>query len=216
MGNRVVLLLLVVLLILTASAPARAQFGPYDKWEIAPFAGHETGGSYPVSDSLIVDKIRVDSGTSYGTFIDYSLTQNAAFEFLWNRNSTSFSARTAGTNLYFKTFDSDIDQYSFGLSYMFLNSERKFRPYAAGGIGFTHQSNSAANANRTDLSYSLGGGVKYFASRHVGLRGDIRWLPTRASKSPATYCDPFGFCYNATVTNYLGRGNFVGGILLRF
>ena len=216
MQNRVGLLLLMVLLILTASAPARAQFGPYDKWEIAPFAGHESGGSYPVSDSLIVDKIRVDSGTSYGTFIDRSISANAAFEFMWSRNSTSFSGRTAGTNQYSKIFDSDIDQYSFGLSYMFMNSERKFRPYAAGGIGFTHQSNAAANANRTDLSYSLGGGVKYFASRHVGLRGDIRWLPTRASKSPATYCDYFGFCYNATVTNYLGRGNFVGGILFRF
>lgn len=215
MRNRVVLLLLMVLFVLTASAPARAQFGPYDKWEIAPFAGHEGGGSYPVSDSLIVDKIRVDSGTSYGTFIDRSLSENAAFEFLWNRNSTSFSARIAGTNQYFKSFDSDIDQYSFGLSYMFLNSERKFRPYAAGGIGFTHQSNSAGIANRTDLSYSLGGGVKYFASKHVGFRGDLRWLPTRASKSPATFCDFFG-CYNTAVTNYLGRGNFVGGILFRF
>ena len=215
MRNRVVLLLLMVLFILTASAPARAQFEPYDKWEIAVFGGHESGGSYPVSDSLIVDKIRADSGTSYGTFIDRALSANAAFEFMWNRNSTSFSARIAGTNQYFKSFDSDIDQYSFGLSYMFMNSERKIRPYAAGGIGFTHQANNAV-ANRTDLSYSLGGGVKYFASRHVGLRGDIRWLPTRASKSPATYCDPFYGCYNTAVTNYLGRGNFVGGILFRF
>jgi hypothetical protein len=216
MRNRIVLLTLLFVFMLTASTPAKAQWGSYDKWEIAPFAGYETSGSYPVSNSFVVDRFRADSAASYGTFIDRSLTDNSQFEFMWNRNSTSFSARSIATNQYSKVWDSDIDQFSFGFLYMFRNSERKMRPYAAGGIGFTHQSNSAANANRTDLSYSLGGGVKYFASRHVGLRGDIRWLPTRASKSPATYCDYYGFCYNATVTNYLGRANMVGGILFRF
>jgi opacity protein-like surface antigen len=191
------------------SSEARA-----DKWAIAPFAGHETGGSYSVSNSLIVDMIRADSGTSYGVFIDRSVLEGAAFEFMWKRNYTSFSARTAGTNQYNKMFDSDIDQYSVGVSYDFRYSH-KLHPYFTVGIGFTHQSNAAANANRTDISYLVGGGVKYFASKHFGLRGDLRLLPTQASEVPGQICLPHSGCYDK-VANYLVRWNFLGGILFRF
>jgi hypothetical protein len=59
--------------------------------------------------------------------------------------------------------------------------------------------------------------VKYYISRHVGLRGDVRWLPTYGSSTTGLYCDPFyGFCYNASLPNYLNRGSFTGGIIFRF
>jgi hypothetical protein len=58
--------------------------------------------------------------------------------------------------------------------------------------------------------------VKYYLNRHVGLRGDMRFLPTYGSSSNAEYCDPFFGCCNAKVRNYLDRGNFVGGLIFRF
>jgi hypothetical protein len=214
MRNRVVWLL-AAMFCLVASAPAKGQYG-WEKWEVAPFVGFETSGSVPVTNSLTVDRLRANSGTSFGTFLDYRLSENAQAELMWNRNMTSFSERDATTGIYSKVFNSDIDQFHFGLLYMLRNSEKKLRPFIAGGIGFTHDSNSGNNSNKTSFSYGLGGGVKYYLTRHFGLRGDARWVPTYGNKTPGIICDPFGFCTQARVSNFFERGNFTGGLIFRF
>ena len=192
------------------------------RFEVTPFVGFETSGSYPVnltSGGAITDpinKLRVNEASSYGTFLDYNLTENFQAEFMWDRNNTSYSARRVIDGTYFKAFNSDIDQFQFGGNYTLLGSEHRFRPYLAASVGFTHDSNGGGNSNRTEFSYSLGGGAKYYVSRHIGLRGDIRYMPTYGSSSYGTYCDPFFGCYSAKVANFLNRGNFVGGIIFRF
>lgn len=208
--------LLAFFLASAASAPAQGKF------EVTPFAGYETSGSYPVSlfssGTIVnpIDRLRVNDATSYGTFLDYNLAENFQVEFLWDRNNTSYSARQISTGAYFKAYNSDIDQFQFGGAYTFLDSSHRWRPYFAASIGFTHDANSGGNSNRTEFAYSVGGGVKYYLSRHFGLRGDIRYMPTYGSSSYGFYCDPFGFCYNAKVANYLNRGNFVGGLIFKF
>src|SRR6266852_556330 len=178
-------LLLIFVLSLVAISPAFGQWRDITKWEVSPFVGYETGGSYPVNNSFIIDRLRVDGGLSFGTFIDYSLTENSQAEFMWRRNNTSFS-------------------------------ERKLRPFIAAGVGFAHESNSGGNSNHTLLAFNLGGGAKYELTRHVALRGDLRWLPSRANKTPAVQCDQFGNCFQQNVSNYLQRVNFSGGIAFRF
>ena len=197
---------------------ARAQ----GRFEVSPFVGFETSGSYPLtSNSNIVitnpiDRLRANQATSYGTFLGYNLTENLQTEFMWDRNNTSYSARQVSDGTYIKAYNSDIDQYQFGFQYMFRDSSHRFRPYAAASVGFTHDSNGGGNPNRTEFSYSLGGGAKYYLSRHFGLRGDLRYLPTYGSSSYGLFCDPFGFCYNTKVANFLNRGNFVGGLIFKF
>jgi hypothetical protein len=209
-------LLCMFVLCFAAISPAFGQWRDVKKWEVSPFVGYETGGSYPVNNSFTIDRLRVDGGLSFGTFIDYSLTENSQAEFMWSRNNTSFSERDAATRTYSKAFNSDFDQFSFGFLYMLRNSERKLRPFIAGGIGFSHESNSGGNPNRTLLAFNLGGGAKYELTRHFALRGDLRWLPSRANKTPAVQCDIFGNCFQQNVSNYLQRVNFSGGIAFRF
>jgi hypothetical protein len=199
-----------------AISPTFAQWHDPSKWEVAPFMGYETGGSYPVTNSFTVDRLRVDAGLSNGTFIDYSLTENSQAEFMWSRNNTSFSERDAATQTYSKAFNSDFDQFSFGFLYMLKDSERKLRPFIAGGIGFSHESNDGNNPNRTLLAFNLGGGAKYQVSKRFSLRGDLRWLPSRANRTPAVQCDIFGNCFQQNVSNYLQRVNFTGGFAFRF
>ena len=206
------------LILLFSAASASAQFAR-DKWEVTPFVGYETSGSYPLNpqtSGVTVNDLRVDGATSFGTFIDYSLTPNAQAEFMWDRNLTSYSAQILPGEPFFKAYDSTIDQYQFGLLYMLFGDDRRLRPYVTGGLGFTHEFNSGGNPTRTDFSYSLGGGVKYELSRHLALRGDARYMPTYANSSLATYCDPFFGCYTAKVSNYQHRGNFVAGIVFKF
>jgi opacity protein-like surface antigen len=192
------------------------------RWELTPFVGYETSGSYPVTSSSIgggtipVDRLRANGYANFGAFLDHNLGENFQLEFMWNRNNSSYSAHNILTNSYFNAYHSEIDQFQFGGLYMFRDSEHKLRPYAAASLGFTHDTNSNGNPDRTAFSFSLGGGVKYSLMRHIGLRGDIRYLPTYGSSSLGTYCDPFFGCYNTKIHNYLNRASMVGGIIFRF
>jgi len=209
MRNRVVLALSGFLLLSAGNAKAQEH-----KFELTPFASYETSGSYPVTTSFTVDRLRSDGNVSFGTFLNYSLTPYFEPEFLWVHNPSSFSQRDAVTGIYTKAFNSQIDQYQFGGSLLLRSPEAKWRPYFGATLGFTHDGNSGGNPNRTAFAYSFGGGVKYYATKHLGFRFDARYLPTYGSSSPGLVCDPFGFCYTARVHNYLNRGNFGIGIIL--
>ncbi len=185
------------------------------RFEITPFAGFETSGSVPIQNSRIISRLRADSNVSFGTFLDYSLSPGLQAEFMWAHNPTSFSERSLLTGAYSKAFNTQIDQFQFGGLFHFRSDEHRLRPYAAASIGFTHDSNSGNNSNRTALGFGLGGGVKYYATRHFGLRADTRWLPTYGNTGPGVFCDPFGFCFSARVRNYFERVNFTFGIILR-
>jgi hypothetical protein len=218
MNRSIYILCFTMLFFAGTSTPAQQKF------EVSPFVGYETSGSYPVNpfnpplgNLPPVSSLRVNDALAFGTFLNYNLTENTQLEFMWNRNNTSYSGQSILTGQYHKAFDTTVDQFQFGALYMFLNSEHRLRPYVAGGLGFTHDSNGSGTPNRTEFGFNIGGGVKYYVSRHVGLRGDVRWLPTYGSSTNGLYCDPFyGFCYNAQLPNYLNRGSFTGGIIFRF
>jgi hypothetical protein len=206
-----------VFLLAAISTTAQGRF------EVTPFVGYETSGSYPVSifsniggSTAPIDRLRVNDSLAFGTFLDYNVTENFQAEFMWNRNNTSYSAHDLLTNSYFNAYHSDIDQFQFGGLYMLRGSEHRLRPYIAGSVGFTHDDNSNGTPNRTEFSYSVGGGVKYYLSRHLGFRGDARFLPTYGNSSTGTYCDPFFGCYNAKISNYLNRGSFTAGLIVHF
>ena len=53
---------------------------------------------------------------------------------------------------------------------MLFGEDHRLRPYVAGSLGFTLESNSGGNPARTDFAYNLGGGLKYGLSRHLAPR----------------------------------------------
>lgn len=204
---------------LVMSGPARAQYYGREKWEVTPFVGYETRGSYPLnptSTTVTVNNLRINGAPSFGTFIGYSFTSNAECEFMWDRNLTSYSEQPTPGAAYVRAYDSTVDQYQFGALYSVFGNEHKLRPYIAGSVGFTHEFNSGGNPTRLDFSYSAGGGIKYELTRHIAFRGDARYIPTYANSSLALYCDPFFGCYTAKVSNYQHRGNFLAGLAFRF
>src|SRR5580704_11021031 len=129
-----------IFLLSAVSAKAQARF------EIDPFVGYETSASYPISLSSgstgdPIDRLRVNDAVAFGTFLDYSVSENFQAEFMWNRNNTSYSAHDVLTNSYVSAYHSIIDQYQFGGLYMFRASDVKLRPYVAASLGFTHDEN---------------------------------------------------------------------------
>src|SRR2546429_4602108 len=180
---------------LVMSAPAMAQYGGsrLEKWEFTPFVGYETSGSYPLSPTsttVFVNDLRINGATSFGTFIGYSLTSNSQFEFLWDRNLTSYSLQPTPGAPYTKAYDSTVDQYQFGALYMFLGDEHKWRPYFAGSLGFTHEFNSGGNPTRLDFSYGIGGGGENKAATHLSFWGGARHMAAPANFGLGTSCSP--------------------------
>lgn len=61
------------------------------------------------------------------------------------------------------------------------------RPYGVAGVGLVHQHveplGGAIDVSTTDFGYDVGGGVYLFFGRHVGVRGDLRYMRT-ASDNP--------------------------------
>jgi hypothetical protein len=207
-----------MVLCLVTTTTANAQWWNH-KWEITPFAGYETSGSYSVTPDINgfgATSLRINSALSYGGFVDYSLTRNFQAEFMYDRNDTSYSDRVFPNPSYTRAFSTHVNQFQFGGDYMLLGPSHRLRPYLAGSIGFTYEDNGLGVPNRTDFAFSVGGGVKYFLTSHIGLRADARYMPTYANSSDQTFCDPFFGCYTARTPNYQSRGNFVGGIIFRF
>jgi hypothetical protein len=192
------------------SFPASAQ-----KFDVTPFVGYETSGSYPIENPTTVEAFRADAGKTFGAFFDYWITSNIQAEFQWAHNPTTYSGQDAVTGQYSQAFTTRIDQYQFGALYYVRDSGNAWRPYLAGSVGFTHDSNSGDNPGRTAAGFGLGGGVTYELSSHFGLRGDARWMPTYGSNGIGNVCDEFGNCYPSTVRNYLQRFHVVLGLTIR-
>jgi hypothetical protein len=75
--------------------------------------------------------------------------------------------------------------YSGNLVVNPIGNDRLVVPYVVGGLGgLTLLSDSAVRnlgviANETYLSGNIGGGVKWFATRHIGLSGDARFIAVK-------------------------------------
>lgn len=218
-------ILWVAILFLTCGvSSAYAQFGyggSGRNWEITPFGGGRFHGvvNLPNSTSSI-DYLTVDSSYDYGVMGDVDILGPLQAEFMWSRQPTSFGAHdfTTGVVSPVPNGNVNVDVYQWSLLYPFRDSSSKLRPYIAGGIGFTHWGVNNPNLVpfTNNLSFNLGGGVKYFFSKHYGLRADFRWIPSRTTSQLGQFCDPIFGCYAANQNNYAQQMQANIGLILRF
>lgn len=102
-------------------------------------------------------------------------------------------------------------QFQANVVYQFGGDTARLRPFLFGGAGTTFMSardlESAAKA-----AFGFGGGIKYFLSPSVGLRGQIRYKAIFLNDDPeADFCEPFGFC-----RQWLAPIEVAAGVTIRF
>src|SRR5690349_20731803 len=123
-------------LLMFSIAPMWAQ----GRFELQPFVGLKTGGSFPVQctnicpSSLNFSKISFDTSLLYGATAGVNLKDNLGVEFLWNRQPTVGLGRLSNGNSA-RRIDVNIDQYQGNVVYTFFENERKFRPFILMGVG---------------------------------------------------------------------------------
>ena len=177
----IALAILAALVLIGAFSPFPAIAGDV---EITPFAGYTWGGQF--TDSVTGTTLKVDERANYGVMVDFNQKEQTQVELYFSHQATRLSTDNGpftGNPL----FDLDINYYHIGGTYCF--DSEKVRPFLVGTLGVTNMVPQGPGLDDlTKFSLSVGGGVKLFATDHIGLRLEGRWFGTLFNGSGSAFC----------------------------
>jgi Outer membrane protein beta-barrel domain len=198
---------LVVILALGAMTPLAF---PQSSFEIQPFAGYRFGGTIRTADNDPLP-IKVGSSPVAGATFTYGFRKSCGLEFLWAHQTTSGISAVKKGNL-------RLDQFLVHVVLNMREREKSLQPFLLGGAGATHM--SGANSLSTKVAWSVGGGIKYFVSRHFGFRLQARYAPTELYSTPLpdsySYCTGIIYCDDPKKQHDLSQGEITAGWVFRF
>ncbi len=202
--------LLAICMVCVLSVQAQQRF------ELQPFVGYKYGGGADVAPNFLnISRINVDSSLAYGTTLTYNPTEFLGLEFLWNRQPSHASGALFGGGTYPKKISTTLDQFHGNFLFSLAGHESKLEPYVLFGLGATDMHGEGSST--TKFSWAVGGGVKYFVSRHVGFRLQGRYAPTYLySTSGGIWCNWWGYCWSVPNDHFLHQGDITTGLILRF
>ena len=190
------------ILLALLAAPAFAQ-----RTELSLLGGHTTAGDID-QKALGIQKLQVAGGFSWAVTAGHFFSEHVGAEASWTQQGSDLAIGTADGDA--ELFDMKIGALQGSFVYQFGAGEARLRPFLAAGIGATFLSAEDLDSE-TKLGWSVGGGLKWFPSRRIGVRAQARYVPTQLSDSGAEVCDPFGFCQGS-----LHQFDFLGGVVVRF
>jgi hypothetical protein len=163
--------LFVLLVLAAASLPATAL--AQARFEITPVAGYRLSGkiaTFDERDDRFEDTdLEVEESNFYGAVFDIPLGQNWSLELLANRQESSFLLDEGLFDPEERLGDVEISYYHVGLLYQWGRGQ--VNPFVTAALGLARIEPEARSLEGDDhLSGSLGGGVKVYFSRNVGLR----------------------------------------------
>ena len=165
-------ILAVLGLVLACTSQLHAQ-----RLEISPFYGYRFGGE--VQNPLTGRTYGFRDSEAYGLFLDLAPRPNspAKLELLWSRQDSSVNLQgLAGLG----RVDLTIDEIQIGGS--LERGGQHLREYVSLLAGATYYS-TEGYGSETRFSLGLGGGVKYFLTRNLALRADLRGFCTIVDSS---------------------------------
>jgi opacity protein-like surface antigen len=205
-------LFLVVLFSLLAVPGAFAQH----EIELTPFGGARFGGVIDTPNNVSVDYLPIKNSWNYGVIADYTIWPQFQAEFEFNHQPTTVDAHIVQTDQTELLSSADIDMFQFGFNFSLKPPDAKLQPFIVGGLGFTHWKADDDLPFSKTFSYNLGLGAKYFFTRHVGLRAEARWSPSRTTSQNEEFCDPYFGCGVVPVSSHAEQGQANIGVIFRF
>jgi len=158
-------LTVIVALLLTA-VPALADNGGKGDWELGLFGGYgwldEYGAFHPKDDTL------------FGARAGYFFTPAWSLELSWQRLDTKTDF---DESLGLPDARTTLSCYRLNMLYNFEQGE-SFRPFVTAGIG-CEKIDVRSFGSRSDRGFNLGGGLRWFLSRHFEMRLDGRLVRTQ-------------------------------------
>lgn len=173
-------------LLVFLTSPIQAQ-----SWEVSGLAGYTPSSALDRRAPELTD-LDVSGGFTWGVQAGRFFTPLLGAEVLWTRQSSALRIGTAAGAA--DLFTMTAGQLQGNVVFRFGGADTRLQPFAFAGLGaaFFHANEVPSE---TKLALGVGGGVKYFFTRSVGVRGHVRYKSTVLNDtSSVDFCDPFGFC----------------------
>lgn len=193
----------VLVALLFVSRVARAQ-----SWEVSGLVGGTTSGSL-ARQAPELTSLDVGGGFTWGLQGGRFFTPHWGAEVIWTRQGSALVLGTSAGSA--DLFTMTMRKLQGNVVYQFRRTDAGLHPFVFAGAGATFFSATDLQSE-TKLLIGLGGGVKYFPWKAIGVRGQFEYRPTHLNdESQVPFCDPFGFCQG-----WLQQVEFAGGVVLRF
>jgi hypothetical protein len=211
-----------------AAAVAVPAFAQSHKAEVSVFGGWiasdgVSGNTVQAGDGKFYNRVDPKDSGSFGFSFGFHVSDKNEVGFMYNHQFSNLSLGGQDTR---DLGSMGVDNYHGYFGYNFGEHEGKVRPFVLVGLGATHFGTVSSTLNgtnrllggETQFSTKWGGGVKYFATPHVGIRAALMWTPTYIkSDAGGVWCDPFwGYCYVVGNAQYSNQFEFSGGVTIRF
>ena len=144
---------LAVMLLIVLSTPALGQIRP-GAFSLSPFLGGFLFDGYE----------NLKHRPVYGLRLGYDFTKNWGAEAAFDYVPTKYTKTDTSTNVY---------NYRLEGLYHFM-PDSKLVPFLAAGIGGMSFDYNDNTSNKTRFTNNYGGGLKYFVTDWLALRGDVR------------------------------------------
>jgi len=196
------------------------------KIELTPYVGYTTSGGVRINPvdiggGVIVDRITPTSGVSFGIGFDYLFSEHAAVGFNFSQQQSNLEGRTQSGKQNFT--DMSVRNYHGIFTYNLGDEDAPMRPFFFGGLGATQYAPAEIQGqsinSSTRFSTTWGGGVKFFVSEHIGIRGTGRWTPTYIRSDPGgVWCSPYWpwSCWVVGNPHYSHQFEMSAGAVFRF
>jgi len=218
-GTIIQALLAIATLLIALPPTLSAQQKPEPKplrFDFTPFMGYRTSMSFPVDPHVtgMNPRVVLDANPSYGASIGVRLpAEGDLIEVRWARQDSYVHAEDITPQPPRQRVI--LDQFHGDFSHEpFVDDWPAWaKPFVMASVGATHVSGST-NIHFTRFSFGIGGGIRFYASRHFGFKIQAEWVPVFADPHVAFICGTGCIVHvGGTVSS---QGEVFAGPILRF
>ena len=213
MKKKTTIAILLVLLALGATT-ARAQENA--KFWVMPQAGYRTTGSFAMSSETVAfTSLKMEAGFAYGLTIGYRFHEAVAVEATWSRSHSGmvgvFPSDADLANE--KLFNVNEDQFQADLLVSAGYVIGKVQPYFLIGLGLTSINPSGDISGATRMAWNIGLGFDGKISKKIGLRGQVKLIPTHINKMGTILTEWDGGFPATSLRNTMTQWEFTLGLV---
>jgi hypothetical protein len=176
--------------LLTGSTLAQEQpLSRPPRFEVSPFLGYRTSISFPIDPHVQGTNPRVvlDASPSYGAAVGFRINEDDLVELRWARQASYVHTENVEPAAVRQRILLDQIHGDFSHEYAIDEWRPWAKPFVMASVGATHVSGDPG-INFTRFSFGIGGGVRFYASRHLAFKIQAEWLPIFVDPHVAFIC----------------------------
>jgi opacity protein-like surface antigen len=171
------------------------------RFDVTPLFGYGSELSFPltVSDTETSGKARIPASGSWAIAAGGRWGEGEVVEFRYMRQSSTMQFEgPLGTGVSFNR-PAIVERYMGDFTHEFVvESTGRLRPFLSAGVGVARIASDAQSYYRA--AFAIGGGLKWFPLRNVGIRVHAEYLPIWASPEIKGFV-----CGNGCAVSFGGR-----------